>query len=152
MTNCESHIVEHSSLVKDPSCESLQPFSKSSIILACLVACLVVFEEHLSRLDELIIRRLVQTTTRQSVLCNTTLCAVCAICCVLCTMCYVLPIATCLWRKGWSAEDAWRHCKCSITRCKGPYISAPIHHHYKIHYFSPSYRCVHRAVCDLDCS
>ena len=83
MTNCESHIVEHSSLVKDPSCESLQPFSKSSIILACLVACLVVFEEHLSRLDELIIRRLVQTTTRQSVLCNRTLCAVCAICCVL---------------------------------------------------------------------
>ena len=90
MTNCESHIVEHSSLVKDPSCESSQPFSKSSIILACLVACLVVFEEHLSRLDELIIRRLVQTTTRQSVLCNTTLCAVCAICCVIYAVSYVL--------------------------------------------------------------
>ena len=123
---------------------------------------LVVFEEHLSRLDELIIRRLVQTTTRQSVLCNRTLCAVCvlyavcpmlcAICCVLCAVCYVLPFATYLWQKGISAEDSWRHWNCSITWCKGPYICAPIYHSYKIHNLSPSCRCVHRAVCDLDCS
>ena len=62
----------------------------------------------------------------------------CVICCVLCAVCYVLPFATYLWQKGISAEDSWRHWKCSITWCKGPYICAPIYHSYKIHNLSPS--------------
>ena len=145
-------------LSKIPHVSPHNPFpSLRSFSPAWLVACLVVFEEHLSRLDELIIRRLVQTTTRQSVLCYKTLCALCAlyaVCFMLCVVCCVLCASHCymLWRRGVSAEDSWRHWKCSITWCKGPYICAPIYHSYKIHNLSPSCRCVHRAVCDLDCS